>query len=133
MKRLLAFCCFLLCFGVGWQAAADQYVHGYYRSNGTYVQPYYRTSPNGTARDNYSFRGNVNPHTGRTGTNYYRHDLTSPYFTGPDSHGHVGHATVSVTALPYAVYPEATGRKEPPSSSLCAPPSRMTARDGCQK
>lgn len=30
-------------------ALADQYVHGYYRSNGTYVHPYYRNSPGSTA------------------------------------------------------------------------------------
>ena len=26
---------------------ADEYVHGYYRSNGTYVQPYFRSDPDG--------------------------------------------------------------------------------------
>lgn len=45
-----------------WQssAIADTRVNGYYRSNGTYVQPYYRSDPNGTTNDNYSTRGNVN-------------------------------------------------------------------------
>lgn len=47
---------------------ADEYVNGYYRSNGTYVQPYYRSSPNGNPYDNYSTRGNVNPYTGAIGT-----------------------------------------------------------------
>lgn len=41
-------------------------VKGYYRANGTYVQPHYRTSPNSTPYDNYSFPGNYNPHTGNT-------------------------------------------------------------------
>jgi len=45
-------------------ALADQYVHGYTRSNGTVVQPYYRSSPNNTVRDNFSYKGNVNPYTG---------------------------------------------------------------------
>lgn len=49
-------------------AVADVHVRGYYRSNGTYVQPHYRSSPNGTALDNYSTRGNVNPYTGKEGT-----------------------------------------------------------------
>ena len=44
------------------------HVNGYYRSNGTYVQPYERSNANGTARDNYSYSGNVNPYTGRIGT-----------------------------------------------------------------
>lgn len=47
---------------------ADVHVRGYYRSNGTYVQPHYRSSPNGTTLDNYSTKGNVNPYTGKEGT-----------------------------------------------------------------
>jgi hypothetical protein len=76
-------------------AFAEQYVHGYFRSSGTYVQPYYRSSPNGTVRDNYSYLGNVNPHTGKVGENRYLHDRTSPYYQGPDSHGRIGHNSAS--------------------------------------
>ena len=43
----------------------DQTVHGYYRKNGTYVQPYHRTDPNQYRFDNYSSQGNVNPYTGQ--------------------------------------------------------------------
>jgi hypothetical protein len=43
------------------------YVSGHYKSNGTYVQPYYRTAPNSTNRDNFSTRGNTNPYTGQAG------------------------------------------------------------------
>lgn len=49
-------------------AFADTYVNGYYRSNGTYVQPHYRTDPNNTRLDNYSTKGNYNPYTGKYGT-----------------------------------------------------------------
>jgi hypothetical protein len=42
-------------------------VKGYTRSDGTYVQPYFRTAPNSTNRDNFSTRGNVNPYTGKPG------------------------------------------------------------------
>lgn len=42
-------------------------VSGYYRSNGTYVQPYFRTAPNSTTRDNFSTKGNTNPYTGKPG------------------------------------------------------------------
>ena len=38
---------------------------GYYRRNGTYVQPHYRTNPDGNPYNNYSFPGNYNPNTGR--------------------------------------------------------------------
>lgn len=50
------------------------YVNGYYRSNGTYVQPHYRTSPNNTVYDNWSTYPNVNPYTGQTGTNHYNYN-----------------------------------------------------------
>lgn len=36
-------------------------VRGYYRSNGTYVQPHQRTRPNSIITDNYSYPGNYNP------------------------------------------------------------------------
>lgn len=42
-------------------------VSGYYRKDGTYVQPYFRTAPNHTNRDNFSTKGNVNPYTGKPG------------------------------------------------------------------
>jgi hypothetical protein len=71
MKILLGLCALVFSFAVAWQAAADQYVHGYTRSNGTYVQPYHRSYGNGTVQDNYSYRGNANPSTGSTGSNYW--------------------------------------------------------------
>lgn len=43
-------------------------VRGYVRSNGTYVAPSYRTSPNRTKVDNWSSKPNVNPYTGKPGT-----------------------------------------------------------------
>jgi hypothetical protein len=53
------------------------YVNGYYRKNGTYVRPHYRTAPNNTNRDNFSTLGNVNPYTGKPG--YIIPDNSSPY------------------------------------------------------
>lgn len=65
MKNLLFLIAFLfttaLCF-------SQVSVRGYYRSNGTYVQPHQRTAPNYTRNDNYSTVGNTNPHTGKAGT-----------------------------------------------------------------
>ena len=49
-------------------ALADTHVKGYYKKNGTYVEPHYRSSPNSTSKDNYSTKGNVNPYTGKEGT-----------------------------------------------------------------
>ena len=41
---------------------SDVSVRGYYRKDGTYVRPHMRTAPNGTKRDNFSFKGNTNPY-----------------------------------------------------------------------
>lgn len=49
-------------------ADAQVSVEGYYRSNGTYVQPHMRSAPNNTTADNWSTKGNVNPYTGEKGT-----------------------------------------------------------------
>jgi hypothetical protein len=50
-------------------AEADVWVNGYCKKNGHCVQGYWRTSPNRTITDNYSYSGNVNPHTGAVGHN----------------------------------------------------------------
>lgn len=42
-------------------------VRGYYRKDGTYVMPHYRTNPNKYKWDNWSSWGNYNPFTGRKG------------------------------------------------------------------
>jgi hypothetical protein len=45
--------------------AGDVYVNGYTRQNGTVVQPYVRSAPDGIPSNNYSYPGNTNPYTGR--------------------------------------------------------------------
>lgn len=52
-------------------AFAAVYVHGYYRKDGTYVRGHYRSDPNGIVTDNWSYKGNINPYTGKVGTNSY--------------------------------------------------------------
>jgi hypothetical protein len=42
-------------------------VRGYTKKNGTSVAPSHATNPNKTRKDNYSQKGNVNPHTGKPG------------------------------------------------------------------
>lgn len=80
MKTLaLVFATFTLLSGF---AQADTYVNGYYRKNGTYVQPHYRSDSNDTKADNWSTKGNVNPYTGKTGTKEYN---SGSY--GNDSYG----------------------------------------------
>lgn len=47
---------------------ADVRVRGYYRSNGTYVRPHYRSDPDGNFYNNWSTYPNINPYTGAIGT-----------------------------------------------------------------
>jgi hypothetical protein len=49
-------------------AFADEYVQGYVRRDGTYVQPHFRSAPDSNPFNNYSTQGNTNPYTGQTGT-----------------------------------------------------------------
>jgi hypothetical protein len=48
--------------------ASDTYVKGYQKSDGTYVEPHFRSAPNNSASDNWSTKGNTNPYTGKAGT-----------------------------------------------------------------
>ena len=45
-------------------AQSQVYVSGYYKSNGTYVAPHYRTAPDSKPYNNYSYPGNYNPNKG---------------------------------------------------------------------
>jgi hypothetical protein len=73
----------LLAIAVGSSAAlADEFVSGYLRSDGTYVAPHFRSSPNSYRFDNYSSQGNTNPYTGQQG--YEPHEFSSPpVYTSP--------------------------------------------------
>jgi hypothetical protein len=62
--RTLVIALVAFCLPVVAALGADVYVKGYYRKNGTYVQPHYRSGPDGNPYNNYSFPGNVNPYTG---------------------------------------------------------------------
>lgn len=86
MKSLAGALLLLVTFvSVSW---ADDYVRGYYRRDGSYIQPHYRSSPNSTPTDNYGFRGNMNPYTGERGTDSYRHSPRSPYYDGDSAYSH---------------------------------------------
>ena len=84
MKNLFFIIAFLFFSVVSF---AQVSVRGYYRSNGTYVQSHQRTSPNYTRNDNYSTIGNVNPYTGKAGTQprdgYTARRTTSSHYSTP--------------------------------------------------
>jgi len=65
------------------------YVRGYYRWDGTYVRPHYRTQPDGIFWNNWSSWGNINPFTGERGYrlpsyDYGIHRLPSPSYRSLD-------------------------------------------------
>lgn len=73
MKKLIILVCLAL-FALSSIAFAGQTsVRGYYKSNGTYVAPHVRTTPNSSRMDNYSYPGNYNPNKG----------AITPYSTSP--------------------------------------------------
>jgi len=73
MKKIFATLLFslFLIFSFNHALARDVYVNGYYKSNGTYVQPHYRSAPDGNFNNNWSTKGNINPYTGAVGTKTY--------------------------------------------------------------
>jgi hypothetical protein len=66
--------------------AGDVYVNGYFKSNGTYVQPYYRTAPDSNPYNNFSTKGNVNPYTGEAGTRNVYPSYSSPNYGSSNSY-----------------------------------------------
>lgn len=58
MKKLILLFGILILFflAINPSNAEAARVNGYYRSNGTYVQPYYRSNNNGLKYDNYSYK-----------------------------------------------------------------------------
>lgn len=81
MKTLLIF----LTLFITLQAHAQVKVKGYYRKDGTYVHPHYRSKPDGNPYNNWSYPGNTNPYTGKIATgnpdtylkNYYNRSSSS--------------------------------------------------------
>lgn len=61
-------------------AQGTVYQPGYMRRDGTYVDPHYRSTPDGNRFNNWSSQGNINPYTGRQGT-------IDPYRQPPSSYG----------------------------------------------
>jgi hypothetical protein len=110
MRRMATILTILaITLGVGTTLRADVYVRGYYRSNGTYVQPHWRSNPDGKVQNNWSTYPNVNPYTGARGTKRAPSDLASPSYRTPT----YGQRTYS-DANPYT---GATGTKKVPNHS----------------
>jgi hypothetical protein len=79
------------------------HVSGYHKRDGTYVQPHHRTAPDRTKLNNWSHSGNVNPYTGKVGTNT---DTSPNYRGGATTHsghsgGYTNHASGGYTQPQY--------------------------------
>lgn len=69
MKRLITILAVLaIVCAISLPADAAVRVRGYFRSNGTYVRPHYRSNPDGNFWNNWSTYPNINPYTGSIGT-----------------------------------------------------------------
>lgn len=100
MKKflILIFAVLILGFLAGNFAQADAvYVRGYYKNNGTYIQPYYRSRANAYTYDNYSYKSpsysngygyNSSYYSGRSySSNWYTPSYSdSDYYTGLNSY-----------------------------------------------
>lgn len=94
----IIFTAFLLCISA-LLCAANVSVKGYTRADGTYVAPHMRSSPNSTASDNWSTKGNVNPYTGKAGTKTIAEAGLTPSSISDASTGGTASATVSNSSL----------------------------------
>lgn len=72
--RPLLICVFIIsvaapAFAGGRQGVGGGSVHvrGHFRRDGAYVQPHYRSAPDGRFYNNWSTKGNINPYTGEDG------------------------------------------------------------------
>lgn len=68
MRKMLMAFLGLLMLAISSVAIAQQRVEGYQRRDGTYVQPYSRSTPDSSYNNNWGVQGNQNPYTGRGGT-----------------------------------------------------------------
>ena len=76
MKKMLFIIGFMFATAVLSAQTKQVWVNGYQKSDGTYVQGYYRTVPDATATNNYNYYGNTNPNTGTTGTQQLYYNTT---------------------------------------------------------
>lgn len=100
-KLLIAIFAAALFVGSFTYSEAAVSVRGYYRRDGTYVAPHYRSNPDGNPYNNWSYPGNTNPYTGKTAggdpdtylQNYYGTGGSVPAYNPPTYSSSVGGAS----------------------------------------
>src|SRR5690606_8696106 len=81
---LVSFLVFSLSFDS--EARRPVSVKGYFRKDGTYIAPHYRSAPDSSKWNNWSTKGNINPYTGKVGTkDPYGSYVVTPKATAPVS------------------------------------------------
>jgi len=68
VKCLAAFAFLVLALPTSARSGSAVWVRGYWRSDGTYVRPHWRSAPDGNPWNNWSTYPNINPFTGKIGT-----------------------------------------------------------------
>lgn len=76
MKKALFIFGFMFVSAIISAQTKQVWVNGYQKSDGTYVSGYYKTIPDNTATNNYSYQGNTNPNTGTQGTQQLYYNTT---------------------------------------------------------
>ncbi|MEO9483511.1 MAG: hypothetical protein ABJG47_08710 [Ekhidna sp.] len=79
-------------------------VKGYYRKDGTYVKPHYRSNPDGNPYNNWSYPGNVNPYTGKVAKGNPDTYLKNYYKVYPNSNTESNSYRNYVKCLSYTDY-----------------------------
>ncbi|GHV06626.1 hypothetical protein AGMMS50229_11760 [Campylobacterota bacterium] len=76
--------------GVSLSAQCTEYQNGYFRRDGTYVQPHWKTCKDGFSTNNFSSIGNTNAFTGQSGSRANNYSLDAQnygsgrtIYTGP--------------------------------------------------
>jgi len=87
-KRIILSVFIIFTFLISIEIFAQVKVEGYYRKDGTYVQPHYRSNPDGNPYNNWSFPGNTNPYTGKTATGNEETYLENYYDKNNNSSDH---------------------------------------------
>jgi hypothetical protein len=108
-------------------------VKGYFRKDGTYVSPHYRSNPDGNPYNNWSYPGNTNPYTGKTATGnpdtYLNNYYGGSSYLGGSTGSSLGSSYVSNYKSVYGGYRSygilfcGSGYYEQNDSCLKAPPN----------
>lgn len=128
MKTLLIFLILTMTLPV----VAQVKVRGYYRKDGTYVKPHYRSNPDGNPYNNLSYPGNTNPYTGKTATgdpdtylrNYYNRSKANSNSSSS------GYSYPSSTGYSYPSNHNYSGAQTYSSSTYYVTPTSLNVRSG---